>query len=371
MLEMRIVVMGNLEGFGGAQTACRRLIEFLLEEGHQVGLIVLSDSEKIPSRTEYCAWKIRVPFSSGRTLQKGLKILLAAAKARLFGPTIFISVGLSRSSRMVARALPSSSWRVAQDFIFGRSSDDPALLGLQASFDALAVQAPSMIKRLSENGFHGLPLNWLPCFPEPFRHGFTCADSPSQPFVQIAYFGRLAANKGLDLLLKAMAKLLAEDRDLPVLHIWGDGPERERLLALTHSLKLGPCVEFRGKYPDGDEGARLMCGYNGIVLPSTGTEGLPLILLEAMAYGLPLLTTNVGAIPDACMGNIDSIMVDPSIGGIHSGLQRFIVRFKGGEFSSIRIRAYYESNFGYDAMGSRWREMLTDPPAFFKGDDKS
>lgn len=74
----------------------------------------------------------------------------------------------------------------------------------------------------------------------------------------------------------------------------GDGPEHPDLIALTSALGLRDQVRFLG---DRDDVDRLMPQLDLLVL-SSRTEGLPLVLLEAMACGIPCLATGVGGIPD-------------------------------------------------------------------------
>jgi glycosyltransferase involved in cell wall biosynthesis/O-antigen/teichoic acid export membrane protein len=105
----------------------------------------------------------------------------------------------------------------------------------------------------------------------------------------VAAAGRLSPEKGFDLLLRAHAQV----RQAGVAHrllILGDGPERPRLLALVRALGVDDSVELAGfranPFPD-LAAADLFC------LPSR-YEGFPLALLEALALGLPIVSTDCG-----------------------------------------------------------------------------
>lgn len=359
---MNILVFGNGSGYGGAQTAFRRLVDFLLADGHAVGVIcLLSVGEEFPAG-------VKTPFASrigneAPRLRKLIETLRAARRARRHAPDLFITVGLAKSANLIARFLPRRTFRVCQDFISGRSANDSLLVSSTRAFDALAVQAPSMVGALRAQGFDALPLSWLPCFPDPPLNDFSRAERNGDAAIRLAYFGRLAPNKGIDLLLNtlASAKLVA-----PVtLDIWGGGSERDAWQQLTASLRLDSSVLFRGRYPGGADYARLMCGYDGLVLPSTGIEGLPLILLEAMAYGVPFLTTRVGAIPDCCAANDDAVLVEPNLDALRAGLEEFVSRAAANAFSTARLQRHYETHFSLEVMAKRWREMLADPKNFF------
>jgi glycosyltransferase involved in cell wall biosynthesis len=103
--------------------------------------------------------------------------------------------------------------------------------------------------------------------------------------------GRLAPEKAQTLLLDAMAPLLSNERRLVII---GDGPEREALAARIASTPSGRYVHMLGARRDVD---RLLPALDAFALTSV-TEGLPLVLLEAMSAGLPVLSTAVGGIPD-------------------------------------------------------------------------
>jgi glycosyltransferase involved in cell wall biosynthesis len=101
------------------------------------------------------------------------------------------------------------------------------------------------------------------------------------------YVGRLASNKGVDVLLDAFRTL--EGRSPASLYVIGDGPLRAKV---TRSLPKS--VVFLGRRSDEE----LMMWYqrvDALVLPSL-YEGMPTVILEAMAFGLPIIATDVGAV---------------------------------------------------------------------------
>ena len=104
----------------------------------------------------------------------------------------------------------------------------------------------------------------------------------------VLFVGRLAPMKGVSVLIRAMAKLDAS------LTIVGDGSERDRLESLA--TEVGTDATFVGRVPPEDvddyyRAADVFC------LPSTGDEGLPNAVLEAMSWGLPCVTTDSGGLP--------------------------------------------------------------------------
>ena len=102
-------------------------------------------------------------------------------------------------------------------------------------------------------------------------------------------------NKGQDILLNAMPKVLSQ---VPEVKLWvvGEGRDLEKLKRLVTKLKLNSYVEFKGRI---DDSAKFFCMKNSQVLcVPTRTESFGIVNLEAMAYGLPIVTTNVGGIPE-------------------------------------------------------------------------
>jgi glycosyltransferase involved in cell wall biosynthesis len=106
---------------------------------------------------------------------------------------------------------------------------------------------------------------------------------------QLAYIGRLAGEKGVRELLEAWRLARAEDLELLVV---GDGPEREVLEAMRV-----PGVRFTGSM---DHGAVLetLRTVRCLVFPSLWFEGEPMIVVEALAAGTPVLASEVGGISE-------------------------------------------------------------------------
>jgi glycosyltransferase involved in cell wall biosynthesis len=107
----------------------------------------------------------------------------------------------------------------------------------------------------------------------------------------VATVGRLAPEKDQMLLVDAMAPLLGPNRRLVIV---GDGAERDALRARIASIPGGRYVHMLGER---DDIQAILAACDAFALTSR-TEGLPLVLLEAMATGLPVLSTPVGGIPD-------------------------------------------------------------------------
>ncbi len=105
--------------------------------------------------------------------------------------------------------------------------------------------------------------------------------------VRIGYFGRLSHEKGVHVLLRALAELAAQASHVRTF-IVGDGPERAALAALAAQLGLGERVSFLGFRPD----ARALMAQVDIVAHVPIYEGFGLVVLEAMAAGRAVVTSD-------------------------------------------------------------------------------
>lgn len=133
------------------------------------------------------------------------------------------------------------------------------------------------------------------------------APQPSAP-LELLTVARLFPVKGLDLYLRALAQL----PDLPLrARIVGSGSEtyRQQLLALVDELGLGDRVELSGAI-DPEAIASAYATADLFVLPSRH-EPFGIVLIEAMAAGLPIVATEVDGIPQVVEAGVSALLVPP------------------------------------------------------------
>lgn len=131
--------------------------------------------------------------------------------------------------------------------------------------------------------------------------------SPHGPFEQdLLYVGRIETVKGLDVLLHAL-RHLRQEGETPTLAVVGYGGMRDAFERLSVDLGLQGQVRFAGK--SGDVG-RYMRGSRLLVLPSRA-EGMPMVMLEGMALGMPVVATAVGGIPELIGGAAEAGALAP------------------------------------------------------------
>jgi glycosyltransferase involved in cell wall biosynthesis len=132
--------------------------------------------------------------------------------------------------------------------------------------------------------------------------------------------GRLSAEKGFDLLIRAVRRLL--DRGLDVsLAIAGEGDERSRLQKLAQELSLGDRVRLLGYCSD----MRPVFEALDVFALSSLREGLPNVLLEALAMETPAVCTRIAGVPRLVQDGVTGLLVMPgSANELSDGLARML-----------------------------------------------
>jgi glycosyltransferase involved in cell wall biosynthesis len=142
---------------------------------------------------------------------------------------------------------------------------------------------------------------------------FARADFSSRPPLIIAV-GRLIPKKGFGDLIHACAMLVERGKSFRC-EIFGEGPLKNELHTQIVELRLQNNVVLTGAKPQ-TELRRQLASANVFVLPSIidpdgGMDNLPTVIMEAMATGLPVVSTNIGGIPEMVIENETGFLVQP------------------------------------------------------------
>ncbi len=134
------------------------------------------------------------------------------------------------------------------------------------------------------------------------------SDEPAVGEPYVLAVGRLRIRKGMEILLRALAQV--RDRGhRPRLVVAGDGERREALGALCRRLGLGASVHWAGRCSRSGT-ARLRRRAAALIVPST-YEGMPLVVLEAMSDGVPVIASAVSGIPEVVVDGETGWLVPP------------------------------------------------------------
>lgn len=165
----------------------------------------------------------------------------------------------------------------------------------------------------------------------------------------IIYVGRLSPEKGVKYLIGALKYLDNNVR----LFIFGDGPEKKQLLSQVNDFGLNAQVFFMGK-TNHDSLPHILNSMDVFVLPSIGMEGFSNSMLEAMACGLPIVTTTVGAGPEVITEDVGFIASIKNSEQIAEGIKRCL------DLDRNAIRTYIESSFSMNVVAQYVYNMYSD-----------
>lgn len=163
-------------------------------------------------------------------------------------------------------------------------------------FDAVVAVSRPLGERLARAGtprqrLHVVPNAWCRFEPALDRSAARRALGLADLGFVVGWVGRLSSEKGPDVLLEALPALSR----LPItLCMIGGGVDQPRLAERAAQLGVADRVRWLGVVPNAE---RVFTAFDVCVL-SSRTEGTPVVLLEAMASGIPVVTTNVGGVPD-------------------------------------------------------------------------
>lgn len=134
------------------------------------------------------------------------------------------------------------------------------------------------------------------------------------------YVGRLTAEKGVDILLRAYVKFkyrlleIAPLAKIPRLSIVGSGPDAASLMDLARSLGISCCVDFRGAI-SGSALAAILNGHYALVIPTRCNETFGIVALEAIACGCVVIGGSGGGLPEA-IGSCGYTFPNGDVGGL-------------------------------------------------------
>lgn len=175
--------------------------------------------------------------------------------------------------------------------------------------------------------------------------------------IRVVFLGELGRRKGVYDLLPAWQRVAGR---LPgaTLLLAGNG-ETSAVAAEVERLRLGASVRLLG-WVGGEEKTRLLAGADIFVLPSHN-EGLPMSLLEAMSFGLAVISTRVGGIPDAVREGDEGLLLEPGdVDGLAAALERLAsdaaLRRRLGEAARRRV----ERDFSPAAAIARLDELYAE-----------
>ena len=176
------------------------------------------------------------------------------------------------------------------------------------SADRIVVVSHQMARALQAGGIPAAKLRVIhnACLVDPPASDTPRSWSADAPPV-VGVVGRLSPEKGVDLALLAHRWVTQR---CPAARLWiaGEGPEQARLITLAQKIGVASSVEWLGYQDDPTPIYRQMA----VVLVPSRSEGLPNVVLEAMAHGIPVVAAAVGGVPEVVSDGQTGFLVPPS-----------------------------------------------------------
>lgn len=359
---MHVVAHNGARIWGGAERATALLLAGLQARGHRV-LLVCNDEMVARRAAELGVPTEILPLGGDGMLPHAVRL---ARRLRALRPDAFIigtykklflaalGARMARVPRVVARVgLETDTPRSTKyRFALPRWVDAVAVNArrMRPAFAALRGLSPERVVVI-HNGVDA-PARRQP----PGSVRATLGIPPETPTV--GAIARLATQKRLDRLLRAVARL-------PDAHciLAGDGEERGRLEALATELSIAARVHFLGHRADTGD----VLDAIDVFVVSSEREGLSNSMLEALAAGVPVISTAVSGAEDALEPLADGPAPGEIVGftddEIASALRRLLADPVRRREMADAARRIATERFGMDAMLARWEALLAgDPP---------
>jgi len=188
---------------------------------------------------------------------------------------------------------------------------------------------------------HWDKLHIVHCGVEPERYG--PGPRPTRP--TLLFVGRLAAVKGVSVLFDALTVVIKQHPDV-LLRLVGDGPERPLLDARAVEMGFQDHVEFCG-YKSQADVAEALSTADIFVLPSFA-EGVPVVLMEAMASQVPVVTSRIAGVPELVEDGRSGLLVPPgATGPLTDALNKLLgdanLRAEMGKIGQAKVATDYVS----------------------------
>jgi glycosyltransferase involved in cell wall biosynthesis len=171
---------------------------------------------------------------------------------------------------------------------------------------------------------------------------------PQRP--NVCWVGRMTPEKAPDIMILALARTSHSKLHLSMI---GTGPMHRKCEALAESEGVASRCRWHGMVSGAGQ---LLPAFDAIVI-SSWTEGTPMVLLEAMAANVPIITTSVGGIPDVVSRKEAKLVVPGDIGGLASAIDEVLSDPPAAAIRSANAKKRLERDFSIEQWVKRYRDI--------------
>jgi glycosyltransferase involved in cell wall biosynthesis len=237
------------------------------------------------------------------------------------------------------------------------------------SIDAVVTLSETMRERLAAEGIHGATIDDVRVLRNGVRLRSARPALGGRPTV--AFAGRLVAEKGVDILLRAFAQITTTSPADARLLIAGDGPARSELQALADRLGVAEQTQFLG-HLDREELERHFDRAWVQVVPGRWEEPLGNVTLEAMMRGTAVVASDIGGPAEVIdHGHTGLLVAAASVGSLTSALDELLIDRTRCEALGASGRAAAMEHYSEDLAVRRWeclyRELLASGKPRLRG----
>ena len=307
-----IAMVADSMDIGGAERHVITLSRELGARGHEIRLLCSAAgplmTEALDAGIDICVLgdevvKRRVSSEYIRFIAEELRRTPAdIVHAHMFASCVAAAAALDGGrSRLVVTEHSEAVWRGA--------ADEALASAVYGQCAAVIAVSGAIARRLIESD--GVALDRVFTVPNAIGAiGYPSRSSSRRPKTApvVGFIGRLRREKGVHHLLRAACSVLEA---IPTARfvIVGDGPERARLEGDAALFGLSAShLQFLGERPDGPA---LLREFDVLAVPSVENEGTPLVVLEAVAAGVPVVASRTGGIPEQVRHGSEALLVEP------------------------------------------------------------
>lgn len=371
MMHSHILISGGL-ATGGVQTHVSILCKELRHAGASVTVAAVATNwsqEEVTTLKNLGVRVLKTPWGFERYSAMG-KIQAVTTWPLLLTKQfdVLYCIGHGRFHLWMKRFLKNGGISIYHEIV-GGSEPGSIVAKVAGSLDAIVANSTPVAEELAK------VVDTRPIRVIPFLTSDRSIPPPAfrplleKRLLRFAYLGRLVKHKQPDWLVTEWSKLSEQEPLKPAhLDVYGtDYPEGALLNSLRawiQSNGLSDRITLHGAYKH-ESLSKIFAQTDLIVLPSR-LEGLPLVLVEAMQYGVPFVAMAAGGISELARDNPDVDVVPIDNEAFKLAMLSFAGKLRRGEVNAQRLHKWVETRYGYDTVASQWRDALLNPGDFWK-----